>query len=169
MLAIEDAPKRNITCQGLVLSAPLPYDEGHELTKNEAGVMNQTYVENLRNNFAGKIQKACKDNKVEISSDLPDEIKASLQKAFDDYGDGYEFGVRGVTSVDPIRSQAIQLAIGKVKEALKKKGMKLAEIGAEKIKEMAEAAVDSKPKFMERAEKIIAAKRLAAEDLEVDL
>lgn len=169
MLDFADAPRRDLTCQGLILSAPLPYDEGHELTKNEAAVMNQTWVENLRNNFAGKIQKACKDAGVEEAEQLDDSTKASLQKTFDDYAEGYEFGVRGVSAVDPVRAQAVQLAIGKVKEALKKKGHKLSEIGADKIKEMAEDAVDKRPAFMERAEKLIAAKRAAAEELSVDL
>lgn len=169
MLDFADAPRRDFTCQGIILSAPLPYEEGHELTKNESAVMNQTWVENLRNNFAAKLQKLCKEHKVEDAEKLPEDIKKTVQKTFDDYAEGYEFGVRGVSTVDPVRAQAVQLAIAKVKEALKKKGHKLSEIGADKIKEMAEDAVDKRPAFMERAEKLIAAKRAAAEELSVDL
>jgi len=169
MIPFEDAPRRDITCQGLILSAHLPYDEGHELTLYESQAMNQTRCENLRNNFASNIQKACKEAKVENAAELSDEVKAQLQHDFETYSEAYEFGARGSVTVDPVRAQAIQLAIGKVKEALKKKGHRLSEIGADKIKEMAESAVDTKPAFMERAEKIIAMKRLAAEDLAVDL
>jgi hypothetical protein len=169
MLEIADAPKRDITVQGLIMQAPMPYDEGHELTSLEAGVMNQTYLENLRNNYAAKIKKACEDSKVEKAGQLPPEVKASLQKDFMTYAEAYEFGVSGRTQVDPVRAQAVQIAIGCVKDALKEKNIKLSEIGADKIKEMAEQAVDTNPAFLEKAEAIVAAKRAAAQDIKVEL
>ena len=102
MLAIEDAPRRDITCQGLILSAPLPYDEGHELTKNESGVMNQTYVENIRNNCHNAIGEL-----VDAAGSLDAVDPKAAQKLIDDYCAKYEFHERkggGFRSSDPVEA-----------------------------------------------------------------
>lgn len=176
MLDFADSPVKDATVNGLILKARLRYEEGHELTGNEVGVMNQTLIENLRNNFAGRITKACEDAKLEKDeqgkydpTQLPNEVKAELQRAFDDYSEGYEFGARGGREVDPVRSKAIELATGRVKEALKAKNLKLSEVGQEKIREMAEAAVDKYPDFMVKAQSIIDAHRAAADALKIEL
>ena len=168
MIPFEDAQRRDITVKGLILTTALIYDEGHECDEHEARTLNQTRCENLRNNFASEIQKAIDEAKVTSASELSAEVKAQLQRDFDMYAKGYTFEGRGAI-VDPVRTQAIQLAMGKIKETLKKKGHRLSDIGADKIKEMAEQAVDSKPVFMERAAKIIEMKRAAAEELSIDL
>ena len=41
-----------ITIAGQVFSVPVRYAAGHVLTEGEASALNQTYHENLRNNFA---------------------------------------------------------------------------------------------------------------------
>lgn len=164
-----DAQRKNITVQGLSLAAPQPYEEGHALTVNEASVLNQTYLENLRNNYAGKVKKACEDNNVENAVDLHDTVKATIQTDFDTYCEAYEFGVRGGRESDPIRSQALTMATERVKAALKSKGVKLADVGVEKIRAMAETAVDTKPAFMQKAKEIVDARNAAADELAVDL
>jgi len=169
MLDIADAPKRDITVQGLILQSPQLFEEGHELTKNQAAVMCQTYDENVRNNYAAKIKKICDKAKVEKAAELSAEIKAKIQEDFDTYCEAYEFGVRGSTQADPVKAQAVTLAIGCVKDALKEKGLKLSEVGADKIKEMAEQAVETNDAFMEKAEAIVAAKRAAATDIKIEL
>ena len=45
-----------ITIQGQVFRVPLRYKAGDVLKENEAGALNQTYHENLRNNFASKVR-----------------------------------------------------------------------------------------------------------------
>lgn len=176
MIEMTDAPRRSIKIQGLFLDAALIYDEGHELTEGEADVLNQTRCENLRNNFAAHIKKACDENKIdgkptEDSADLPDPIKAALQKEFDAYQDGYNVGegARGRQEADPVKRQALQLAVEQVKKALRKKGHKLTDVGTEKINDLAGDAIDKNPAFMKRAEEIVAARKAATEDLAVDL
>jgi hypothetical protein len=169
MLEFADSPVKDLTVAGLILQARLRYEEGHALVGNEVGVMNQTLLENLRNNFAAKIKKATEDAKVENATDLPAETLAAIQKEFDSYSEGYEFGARGGRDVDPVRAKAIELATGRVKAALKEKNMKISEIGQDKIKEMAEAAVDKYPDFMKKAQALVDAARAAAESLQVEL
>jgi hypothetical protein len=47
-----------ITISGHSFNVPVRYEEGHELTAGEASALNQTYHENLRNNFAKKVKDA---------------------------------------------------------------------------------------------------------------
>jgi hypothetical protein len=166
---LTDATRKNITVQGVILSAALPYDEGHTLTAQEATSLNQTWLENLRNNFAGAVKTAIE--KVKGIENLTEAALGELQKDFNAYQDGYEFGVRGGgrEAMDPVFSQAIKLAVAKVKEALKTKGHKLSEVGAEKIRELAGQAVEKNPAFMERARKIVEETQAAADSLAVDV
>jgi len=166
---LNDATRKSITVQGLLLSAPQPYDEGHELTANEAGALNQTFLENLRNNYAAKIKKFCEDAGAEDSTALTPTQHAEIQADFDGYCEGYEFGVRGGRESDPVRAQAIQLAMERVRAALKAKGHKLSDVGPEKIRDLAENAVNTNSAFMEKAAEIVAARAGAADALSVEL
>ena len=47
-----------ITIQGESFSVDMPYSEGHVCTSTQAGALNQTRAENLRNNFASSVKKA---------------------------------------------------------------------------------------------------------------
>lgn len=166
---LTDAPRKNITVQGLILSAALPYSEGHTLTGTEAGSLNQTWVENLRNNYASSVKDTIE--KAGGVDSMDEAALGLLQKDFDAYQVGYEFGVRGGgrEATDPVFSQAIKLAEQKVKEALKLKGHKLADVGREKIRELADAAVEKNPAFMEKARKIVEETQAAASSLTVEV
>jgi hypothetical protein len=170
MLDFSEAPSHNITIQGLVYPVRQIFDEGHVLTAVEASVMNQTRDENLRNNYAAKIKVVMKEENVEAISDLSDAGKSTLTEKFPAFEEGYEFGSRGgAREVDPIRKQAMLFATQEVKKALSKKGHKISEVGADKIREMADSAVEKYPKFMEKAKAAVAARDEAAKDLEIDI
>jgi len=165
-----DATAHDITIQGLIFPARQIFDEGHTLTAVEAGVMNQTRDENLRNNYAAKIKSVLKDAKVEKIDDLSPELKADLLAKFPEFEEGYEFGSRGgAREVDPVKKQAMLFATDSVKKALMKKGHKLSEVGVDKIREMAEAAVEKYPKFMEKAASVVEARQNAASELDIEL
>jgi len=172
-----DTPRRDITVRGAILSTPTPYFEGHTLEVNEAGVMNQTWCENLRNNFAPMVEKFYSDvGAWDKETDkatrqlTPSEVNA-LQQDFDKYVDGYEFGVRtgGRAPLDPVMAQAIQLAELQVKKAIKAKGLSISEIGREKIRSLCEEAVQKNPKFLSKAAEIVAARQAAVDELSVDI
>jgi hypothetical protein len=168
----EDTPTKALVVQSLALQAPLPYAEGDTMNANEAHALNQTFQENLRNNFAPTVKKVVEDAKVDTATDLSDEQKASLQAKFDSYAEAYEFGVRtgGLAKpVDPVEAQALEMATVKVKEALKRQGFKLKDVGAEKIRELAEGAIEKNPAFRATAKQIVEARKAAAAELQVDI
>ena len=83
---------KSITIQGINFDAPSPYTSGHVLTANESDVLNQTFAENLRNNFAS----AVKDAKADHGDKLPANVVEELLNQFESYASTYQFGVRRV-------------------------------------------------------------------------
>lgn len=114
-----------ITINGIPMTVPVRYEEGHELNANEASALNQTYHENLRNNFAKRVQEA-KDAAGEGNT-VATEVIAKLQSELDEYASSYEFGVRGGGGGprDPVASEAMELAREAVRNALKAKGKRV--------------------------------------------
>lgn len=128
----ETTPRTQITIAGKTFNAPQPYAAGHELTANEASALNQTYAENLRNNFASKVKEA--DEAGSFDQDV-------FQSKFDEYADEYEFGVRtgGGRTGDPVQAEAMSICRELVRKAIVKQGKKLADYSAAKITELAKA------------------------------
>ena len=112
-----------ITIQGLEFKVPSPYEEGHVLTADEASVLNQTFHENLRNNFASSVKKV----KDEHGEDLPDTARTELQEEFDEYAKDYKFGVRrsgARAPSDPIEAEAFKMVKEAIRNKLKEQGRK---------------------------------------------
>lgn len=151
---VENATRTAITVAGVSLSVPAPFVEGHVLRPNEAAALNQTYAENLRNNFASNVKKA-----IETAGDAKNLDLESLQNEMDEYITKYDFGVRrgggGTRVVDPIEREALNLAKEKVKTALRNKGHNLKDIGAEQINKLAKQALEKYPQLLERAKQIV--------------
>lgn len=104
-----------ITIAGKIFNAPIRYEEGHELTPGEASALNQTYHENLRNNFAKRVKDA--DEEGSFDQDR-------LQREFDAYAEQYQFGVRsggGGASRDPVMQAAMSMAKTQIRAAVKRK------------------------------------------------
>lgn len=115
-----------ITISGKAFNVEPRYAEGHVLTANEASALNQTYFENLRNNFAGKAKEGAD------------------QAQFDEYVQSYQFGVRAAGgSRDPVESEAMELARESVRDAIRRMGKKLADFKASQISAAAEKLLAS--------------------------
>lgn len=119
-----------ITIAGQVFNVPVRYEEGHELTAGEASALNQTYHENLRNNFAKQVKEGLESG---------NETVESLQSKLDTYAADYQFGVRtgGGAVRDPVQAEAMNIAKSHIRGALKKKGVKVTEVTASAITEAA--------------------------------
>lgn len=154
-----ETPRKDILVGGLVFKAPTPFAEGDVLTANEAAAINQTYLENVGNNFRSAVIaakrafiagpnaspeaiKAVTDEQVKAldkaiadgSQKLPDDTIASLTAAFDELVSKYQMGVRRTSSVtvySPEEKVARELAKKMLTEALKAKGIKLNTVKAE--------------------------------------
>jgi len=115
--------RESITIQGLDFAVHSPYEAGHVLSADEAGVLNQTFHENLRNNFASTV----KDAKAEHGDELPETALTALQTEFDEYAKDYKFGVRRAGSrgpSDPVEAEAFKMAKDSIRAKLKELGRK---------------------------------------------
>lgn len=101
----------SITIQGETFTVNPPYVAGHVLKENEASSLNQTWAENIRNNFATKVKAGTEAG---IG-------KHVLQQQLDEYASKYEFGVRtgGGRTTDPVEQEARAEAKKTVIEKLK--------------------------------------------------
>lgn len=153
-----------ITIQGHAFEVPVRYSEGHVLTAGEAQALNQTFHENLRNNFAKLVKDANEKAGIEIAKgddvqqDLPEDVKAELQSKLDENAEAYQFGVRAPgsrVSADPVRRQAESLARGAIRAKLKEQGKTATK---EQIEEAVEAILADPvrgERFMDAARKAI--------------
>lgn len=152
----------SITIAGHAFNVPSRYSEGHVLTANEAAALNQTFHENLRNNFAKTVKEA---------GETPD--LADLQSKLDAYAESYQFGVRASSGprapVDPVGKEAFLIAREAVKAAIRRKGLNPSSYEAKQIAELAAAALEkNKDRFTEIAKQRIAEREaIAAGDLDV--
>lgn len=165
----EQTPQTDITVQGLTFSAPQPYNAGAiELTEGEASALNQTFAENLRNNFASTIRSKLADYRkannlpedAEVGVDVLD--KSELDSEFAKYAGEYEFGVRRTASgvrmpTDPVEREAYKIATDRVKAALNKKNVKLNTVPREKMDELVRAAIAKYPEITNEARRRVEA------------
>jgi len=151
-----------IPIAGSVFNVPVRYEEGHELTANEAAALNQTFHENLRNNFAKRVDSR-KEN-----GELDSDVKEELQSELDSYADEYEFGgPRGGAVRDPVMSEAMKMAKDKIWDLLKSKGKKRKDVEASAVSDLAKKYIDRNPSIMDLARKRVEEARAAASgDLE---
>lgn len=145
-----------ITIAGQVFSVPVRYAAGHVLTEGEASALNQTYHENLRNNFAKTVKDA---RTVPSDGDTPTSTReltesdvAALQSQLDAYAAQYEFGVRAVSTrvpADPVAREAINIAKEVIRNALR---LAKKTATAEQVAELAGKLVERDAKYREMAQ-----------------
>ena len=152
-----ETPRREITISGVVLKVVSPYTEGHQLTAEEAHVLNQTLAENLRNNFATRVKEVKEKSEGNVDTQ-------GLQTELDNYMTEYKFGAgrQAAVAVDPITKLAIAAAKEAVKAALIKAGKNAKDYTADQIAELAQRAVDTNPRFREIAQQQYDLKKAAA-------
>lgn len=147
-----------ITIQGQVFKVPIRYAAGHQLTEGEAGALNQTLHENLRNNFAKKVSDG-------VEAGVPLE---TLQQQLDDYANDYQFGVRtggGGFRGDPVMTLAMNIAREVVRNAIKARSLNPDDWPASRVSQAAKALLDSQGedgKIVSLARKQVEAEKTAA-------
>lgn len=154
-----ETQSKDFTCASITLQCPLPVQEGDECSSGMADSLNQTLVENARNNFT----KTCKEMQEQEKS------AEEIQTAFLGWVKGYEFGVRKGRSaiIDPVEREAWALAKERVVDKLKSMGKKLSEIDADTMNGFIQNALEKFPQFREEAQKIIDQKNALAADIEL--
>ena len=140
----EETSRKIITIANTEYSIPQPFAEGHVCSLNEAKALNQLLAENCRNNFAEKVKKAEDGNK-------------PSQEDFEKYVAGYEFGVRSVTSSDPVEKEMRKIVEASLASYLASKGLSKAKMPKEEYNNAVEAALQNNyDKLREQATQIIA-------------
>lgn len=147
-----------ITIAGQSFNVPVRYAAGHVLNEGEADALNQTFHENLRNNFAKKAKEGADEG-------LPLDV---LQQQLDTYAEGYQFGARtgGGGSRDPVRSEAMEIARQMVRDGLRRAQKKLSDYTSAQISGAAEKllAGDKGTPILEMARNRVAERQAAAGD-----
>lgn len=107
---------KTVVIAGTQFTLPIPFAAGHPLSEGEAKALNQTYHENIRNNWAAKVKEL---------GDAPDaSALRDMQSKISEYASEYEFPVAGTprAPVDPIEREANVIAKEYVKGKLAEKG-----------------------------------------------
>jgi hypothetical protein len=165
--------QRRIKIEGLIFNAPAPYRAGHVLTENEANTLNQTFSENLRNNFAKKVKTARELAKTN-GTDFPSDGEAAsddLQADFTSYASDYEFGTRAAGGGeaglprDPVDREAWIMARDLIKQHAKARDIK---IDAEQIAARIPEILQKRPEIREEAQRRVSAKAtISLEELDL--
>lgn len=136
-----ETARKDITVKNKIYSIPTPFAEGHVCTQNEANALNQLLAENVRNNIAGKLK-----NGSEVS-----------QEDFDAYVASYDFGVRAVSTKDPVEKIMRELVEAKINQQLASKGLSKKSMETEKYNEAVEKAIEANREVLQaRAREILA-------------
>lgn len=156
----KETPTRSFLIQGQTFAIPAPFVAGHTCSGQEAGVLNQILAENTRNNWAERVKKANEEGTFD---------QGKMQADIDEYLETYEFGVRrGRGPVDPVEREAFSMAKEIVRNALRQKGFKLADIDVEQINSLAEQAVEANPDITKEAKRRVEQRgKIAAESIDL--
>lgn len=143
--------------EGVICNIGAPYGAGsHSLTDGEAHTLNQTIVENIRNNLREDAKKL-KEEGAPV-----DKFQALVDETYD----RYEFGLRtgGIRITDPVESAARELAKNIARRALRKQGVKVSDLTAADINAHAERLLEDPvvgPQIRAKAEVIASAEEEA--------
>lgn len=138
--------KKTITVLGTKFEVEANYSEGDVLKANEASALNQTLVENIRNNVSAMVKKAAKTG---------DSVS---QEDVDAYVASYEFGARAISSRDPVEAKMKEIARTHVKKKIIASGLKISEVAAKDITaKVAECVAANEAVLRAKAIEVIAA------------
>lgn len=160
-----------IKVQGMFFSFSPRYHEGHVLTAIEADVLNQTFGENLRNNFASKIRAA----EEALAKDLPEgqeprafteEERTAFANDFSAYASTYTFKAPrvGAGPVDPIEHEANKIAKAIIVAHLAKKNIKASSLPEGKLTELVKGLLAKQPQIRDEATRRVEALKTAGDD-----
>lgn len=169
---VKNAPRETAKVQKVQVTVPAPYKEGHKLRANEAEALNSYYVTCIRNSVAEEVKEKLQNDGA-INSDgavNPDAVDVKgVQKIVDDFVADYDFGQRTGGGGDPVEREAMEIARGAVRNAIRKKGASVSDYSAKAITEQAKKVLQSEkhgPAIRKKAEQIVQS-RQEVEDIAI--
>lgn len=153
-------PRAETTIAGAVFSVPQPFVSGQSVDEGMARALNQLVRENVRNNLASRLKG--------------DDPKGLTQADVDAYVTEYEFGQsrggNGASALSPVERKARTIAREKVKEALKRKNLKI-DVSTDQGKEQMERLISqaaARPEIIKEAEKQLrAVEKISLDELDL--
>ena len=118
-----------ITINGYIFQVPSPYAVGHVCTKAEADVLNRKLHANLRANFSKEVA----ERMTRFGGQIESYNLAQMKNDFAEYAASYSFN-----GPDPVEVEALIIAHGIVRRAIKDKGMNISDYSKAQLAEQAE-------------------------------
>ena len=160
-----------IKVQGLIFHYSPKYFEGHVLTSVEAEVLNQTFGENLRNNFASRIRDAADKlaeglTEGQEAREFSEEEKAAFAGDFSAYAAEYTFKAPrvGAGPADPIETEMRKIAKAIILAHLVKKNIKASSLPEGNLDTMVKALIAKQPQIRDEAIRRVEALKNASDD-----
>lgn len=148
----------NLTILGLQFDIPTRYAEGHKCSTNEAAALNQTMLENVRNNRAKRIKEVI-DEAGGAEKVTPQQV-AELQKEISEYASTYTFYPSPARIADPVENLARRTAWDIVKDGLRKNpNVKMKDLTDDDKNKLIDDILTKNPKIRDFAKNQIAAQR----------
>lgn len=126
---------KQITIAGTPFTVATPFVAGHVLTEGEAKALNQTRLENIRNNMAAQVKKEMES--IEADAEGNKAVPQSLIDAVSKYDSEYEFTLATVSagrrSTDPVDTEARKIAKASIAKQIIAKGGKLADVPKDRL------------------------------------
>lgn len=169
------AKTADFTIQNMQFTASTPYIAGHVLNEAEAASLNQTRIENLRNNFAGTIKAKLAEMAKETPprTEFTEEETEKLKETFAEYEASYEFqGKRSSRApVDPVKREANKMAREAITAALKTKNLTPSQLVEGQMDKLVATYLERNPSVLDEAKRRVeTVKSLAGDALDgVDL
>lgn len=174
-------PVATLTIQGIHFTAPTPFAEGHVCSLEESRALNQTFGENLRNNFASVVR----DAKVKAATDagtitaespkadvdaavsnvtLDDTTVAALKEKFAAYSAEYKFTAKRQSRapVDPVEREAFKLAKAAVETKLREKNIDKKALKEGQLESLVTSLLAKVPDYREEAKRRVEAMKSTA-------
>lgn len=148
--------------QGHQFKIDSPYKAGHQITEIEAGVLNQTRKENIRNNFAKSVKEAENDK-----NELTPKKHEELQNKLDEYAAAYEFNLAGGRAGDPIEREARILARAAITAQIKKAGKAIKDIDSAALTAKVNEIASTNKEIIAMAKKNVESRK-AAESVSIE-
>lgn len=163
-----NTPRSNDITIGAVggIKVPQPWKAGDTVDDGAAHSLNQTIVENVRNNLRLAVKELA-DKYEKEGRQVP---VTEVQGLVDEYCRDYEFGrgAGGFRASNPIEAEAMDRARKRVKNAMLKKNIKLKDVTAADITAKAKALLahqEHGPKIWKEAERFVKEQQKEAENI----
>lgn len=178
----ETPNKKSFTVQGVEVDVRIPYVAGQVINEAEASTLNQTFVENIRNNTSTRVKRAQKAwLEAELAEGEEPHTEANfvpseeLLKEIQAYADSYAFGVKRISNLepaDPVEKEARKIARQQINEALKARGIKFVgkdrQISEDKYEELLAAQSQKEEVVKEAQRRVNVAKKIGDTELDLD-